>query len=240
MKLTDKDLMRACFRALYLWEFGDDAVKSKHKLTDKELLNYFANEWQELIKNKKPVAYTDAMVDCLIYSCGLRPQNLSNRKRPNINAYFNGTHIAQRHSNSLNTQRNNQYTYARSAMSQLGDDLDASKGARGGVKGYGNQRAFASRILFFAIPEMYFFNYSPTLQDNLKKSCNIKGIDHHKTYVQMNKLLKTYEDKIKKLPCPNFASDCNEELAKVIATNKWWERRVIDLAVLDNWKCFCK
>ena len=56
----------------------------------------------------------------------------------------------------------------------------------------------------------------------------------------MNKLLKTYEDKIKKLPRPNFASDCNEELAKIIETNKWWERRVIDLAVLDNWKCFCK
>jgi hypothetical protein len=240
MRLTDKDLMRACCRALYLWEFGDDEVKPKHKLSDKELLNYFANEWQELLKNKKPISYTKIMVDKLIYSCGLRPQNLSNRKRPNINFYFNGNHLAQRYLNSIKTLRNNQYTYARSAMSKLGDELDASKGSRGNIKGYGNQRAFASRILFFAIPQMYFFNYSPTLKEKLKEDWKVKGVEHNKAYTFMNRLLKRYESKIKKLPRPNFASDCSAEIATLIANNNWWERRVLDLAVLENWECFCR
>lgn len=236
MKLTDRQLMKASLRALYLWEFGDDEIKSKQKKSDKELLNYFSNEWLELLKNKKPIVYTDAMIDTLIYSCGMRKHNISNHKRPNINIFFNDPKLIQSYTTSLQAQKNKKYITARSNVTNLGKKLDPSRGSRGNYKGFGTQSAFASRILFFAIPNMQFFNYSDDLKDRLKEDWGVKGIDLKKSYAKMNKLLNKYEEQLKKLPRPIFDSNIKE----LIEQNNWWERRVLDLAVLQNWKCFCK
>jgi hypothetical protein len=236
MRLTDRQLMKASLRALYLWEFGDDEITSKLKVSDKELLAYFATEWIGFVKHKKPIAYTDAMINKLIYSCGMRTHNVTNRKRPNINIFFNSPKLLQSYTTSLQVQKNKKYITARSNVTNLGKLLDPSRGSRGNYKGFGTQSAFASRILFFAIPNMQFFNYSTTLQDRLKDEWKVKGVDLKKSYAKMNQLLNRYESQLKKLPRPNFDKDIKE----FVEQNNWWERRVLDLAVLHNWECFCR
>ena len=39
MKLTQKDLIRAACRAIYLWEFGDDEVGKADRVSDAKLMN---------------------------------------------------------------------------------------------------------------------------------------------------------------------------------------------------------
>ena len=31
-----------------------------------------------------------------------------------------------------------------------------------------------------------------------------------------------------------------EQLLEAVKDGDWWERRVLDLAVIHNWKCFCR
>ncbi len=232
MELTDRQIMKACCTALYLWEFGDDKVKEENRLSDKELMTYFSSQFFDLLQNKNTIDYSDDMVDSLMDSCGLRTHNKSNRKRPNINVFFNSPKTIQKYQSSQQAKKNNSYVVARGLVNTLGDMLDARKGSRGGHKGSGKQCAFASRILFFAITNINVFNHSPSLQKKLKEKWGIKGADLQKSYKQMNKLLKEYKVKLEKLPRPYLEDDL--ALKELIYATNWWERRVLDLAVLQS------
>ena len=59
MVITDRQLLKACCTALYLWEFGDDSVKEEKRLSDKDLIKYFAGEWNELLQVNKQIDYSD-------------------------------------------------------------------------------------------------------------------------------------------------------------------------------------
>jgi hypothetical protein len=232
MVITDRQLLKACCTALYLWEFGDDSVKEEKRLSDKDLMKYFAGEWNELLQVNKQIDYSNEMYDKLMDSCGMRGHNKSNRKLPNINIFFNNPTTLSKYQNSLQSKKNNSYLTARGLVNALGDLLDARKGSRGGHKGSGKQCAFASRILFFAITDMNVFNYSPALEKKLKNKWGVKGVDVQKSYKHMNVLLKEYEDKLKKLPRPYLEDDI--KLKELFENSNWWERRVLDLAVLQS------
>jgi hypothetical protein len=54
----------------------------------------------------------------------------------------------------------------------------------------------------------------------------------------MHKLHQANKEELKNLPRPKFSEV--KGIATAINEGDWWERRVLDLAVLQNWECFCK
>ena len=116
-------------------------------------------------------------------------------------------------------------------MVELAVELNArSANRRGGV-----QRAYASRILFFALPEIHIYNYSEPLINNLRKDYGLQGDTVDEVFELMNDLFVKHEKQLKRLPRPKFGKG-----GAVIKKGDWWERRVLDLAVLQNWHCFCR
>jgi hypothetical protein len=96
----------------------------------------------------------------------------------------------------------------------------------------GQQIALASRILFFALPELPFFNVSSGVASEL-------GIRQHTTN------LKAYWDALTALLVKHHAelSQCNRPaefekqenpVIKAAMKGDWWQRRVLDYALLTD------
>lgn len=239
MQLTDKQLMKACCRALYLWEFGDDNVNPKYRLSDKELLQYYGGIWTRAIKHNKQVKYKNPTIRKLIESCKVWKSQIKNPKLPNISFFLNDPLVRGKYLKALTNplKQRVRWQYGADFTTELSKELNASKGSKSYVKGYGNQRAFASRILFFAMPQIHCYNYTSPLLRRLECHCGLADNKVETVFSLMNDLFVLHEKKLRALPHPKF-SEANG-LAKVIREGDWWERRVLDLAVLQNWKCFC-
>ena len=231
LKVDEKDLIRACCRAIYLWEFGDDAVAENVRRADKELLKYFGTKWTKFAQQKnKNLIYDITELQELMFSCHV-PKQINNPNLNGVDSYLSTNALAQ-HNYVLGLQVNitARLDFAKTIASNLADELKNKKNML--------QPALASRILFFTMPEIHHYNYSEPLRESLKENYglvddNLKGV-----YERMTKLL--YEPNnfkiLKNLPRPNFPNN----LKKAVKDGDWWERRVLDLAVVQNWKCFCK
>ena len=68
--------------------------------------------------------------------------------------------------------------------------------------------------------------------------CSLQNDTVDGVYEKMNELFLLHETKLKNLPRPKF-DDLNG-LEVAINAGDWWERRVLDLAILENWECFCQ
>lgn len=247
MALTEKDIVRACCRAIYLWEFGDDEVDKRDRVSDKTLMTNFGVAWLRYKKNnRRLIKYTPQQVKDLILNCQVRKSQINNPKNPQIsatlmlptlistnaqNSYYS---ILDRCNKAYSTAtlHRTRWQYGREFTKELAKVLNArSAGLRGGV-----QRAFASRVLFFALPEMHVYNYSLPLIKRLKDDFSLQGDTVDEVFEKMNELYELYEKQLKQLPRPKFPANLRSEINK----GDWWERRVLDLAVLQNWDCFCK
>lgn len=245
MKLTSKDIVRACCRAIYLWEFGDDDIAPNDRLSDKELFNIFSRKWTNHKKSRRPITYSANQLKALIKNCKIRSTQISNPNNPRIAAYLTQPTIVSKNAQDTyysvldrsNTVYSNpirlrtRWEYGREFTKELAVELNArSANRRGGV-----QRAYASRILFFALPEIHIYNYSEPLINNLRKDYGLQGDTVDEVFELMNDLFVKHEKQLKRLPRPKFGKG-----GAVIKKGDWWERRVLDLAVLQNWHCFCR
>ena len=238
--LSQKQLVKACCRAIYLWEFGDDTVDAKVRLSDKELLNYFAGAWMNHKNHQAPVGYSLNHIEKLIYNCQVRLSQLSNPTLLGINNYFNDPTVLSRYNFTFASKirLRDRWNRGREFNEELASALNVSTVAGIPIPGSGDQKALASRVLFFAMPELHAFNYSGPLIDSLKSHGEYIGGDLVDVYIVMNDLLNDNMKELKKLPRPKFTN--KNGLSKAINLGDWWERRVLDLALLENWECFCK
>lgn len=100
----------------------------------------------------------------------------------------------------------------------------------------GNFRVpLASRILFFAIPNMSFFNFSNSLAKKmLFQSRPQAAIPFFMDILDKGFHLNSYLKKMK-LPPPSFLKP---NLYRMIYKSDWWQRRVLDLALLIHFRIF--
>lgn len=246
MGLTQKDLVKACCRAIYLWELGDDEVDEADRVSDAVLMNHFATAWLRYKRSNRRIAYTPKQITDLIKNCQVRKSQISNPKNPQISATLMLPTLVSTNSQntyysfldrcnkaySTPTLLRTRWQYGREFTKELAKILNAKSTIRRG----GVQRAFASRILFFALAEMHVYNYSEPLIKSLKKNFGLNGDTVDEVFEKMNDLYELHEQDLKKLPRPNFPNN----VRKAIKDGEWWERRVLDLAVIQNWKCFCR
>lgn len=170
MQLTQKQLIKACCRAIYLWEFGDDAVDVSVRKSDKALLQYFGGAWNDYKNGGKPTSYNIDEIKELIYNCQVRKTQLSNPQLPSISSYLNDPQILVKHDYVLATpiRLRTRWEFGKNCTNELAELLNISRVTRQYTRGAGDQKALASRILFFAMPEIHFYNYSQPLIDRLE------------------------------------------------------------------------
>jgi hypothetical protein len=240
MILSDKELTRACCRAIYLWELGDDTVDSSLRVSDKDLLSWFASSWMDHKNNQTQINYSSDHIHKLIYNCQVRLSQLANPTLLDINKYLNDPSVLSRYNftYAAKVRLRDRWNRGREFNEELASQLNESKVAGTVIPGSGDQKALASRVLFFAMPELHIFNYSGPLIESLKsRRCHI-GSEVSEVYEVMNDLLNSNLKELKKLPRPKFTS--KHGISKAIKLGDWWERRVLDLALLENWKCYCR
>ena len=238
--ISNKDLIRACCRAIYLWEFGDDAVDKAVRKSDKELMKYFGGIWARYTKTKrKNVRYSSKEIEKLIYNCQVRLSQLGNPQLSSISSVLSAPNTLASHNYvlALPIRRRTRWEFGRNFTKNLAQHLNVSTATGKVVKGAGDQRALASRLLFFAMPKIHFYNISIPLAKKLDTHYGLQANTVDAIYEKMNELFLCNEVALRKLPRPKFSELTG--LSASIKDGDWWERRVLDLAVLQNWKCFC-
>lgn len=228
--IEDKELIRACCRAIYLWEFGEDSVDKRYRKSDKDMLRYFGGGWTRYLKSKrKNVHYTEKELKNLMHSCIIERQ-LNNSKVVLIGQHLTQASVIASHNYVLGKAV--QLTGRLDTAKKLTDDLAIFLNI-----GKGNQPALASRVLFFAMPQLHFYNVSQPLVNNLRRYIDARFSTIDDIYDAMHLLHEANKTALKRLPRPKF--DKLGNLSAAIKDGEWWERRVLDLAVLENWDCFC-
>jgi hypothetical protein len=246
MELSQKDFVRAACRAIYLWEFGNDELDKEVRVSDAALMKHFGLAWIKYTNGKRQIVYTSQQLRDLILNCQVRKSQLNNPKNSQITAYLLRPTVICKNTQdtyysvldrskkaySTHTLLRTRWEYGVQFTEELAQSLNARNvGLRGGV-----QRAYASRVLFFALPQIHVYNYSEPLVEALKANFGLVSSTVDGVFKLMNELYLLHENELKKLPRPNFPSN----LKATIRQGDWWERRVLDLAILQNWKCFCK
>lgn len=251
MQLTQTQLIKACCRAMNLWGLGDDAVDAGFRESDKELLKCFGGAWNDYKNKSTPINYTQHQVEILIRNCQVRKSQIGNKNIPKISTYlmqptyypplvrdkFYSVLARRNHAFAIPKKPNARWEYAREFTKELALELDVRRGSITKVTAPrvsgGIQRAFASRVLFFALPEMHAYNYSLPLINKLKSNFKLQADTVDAVFEKMNELFLCNEQELRKLQRPNF--DDLDGLETSINAGDWWERRVLDLAILENW-----
>ena len=98
-----------------------------------------------------------------------------------------------------------------------------------------HQIILASRILFFNVPNIRIYNISSALARNL----HMKGQPfqyHHFYREEMDKYFTKNRNQLSKLSMPP-CSDLDNRVWDQVNQTDWWQRRVLDLALLINFGC---
>lgn len=93
----------------------------------------------------------------------------------------------------------------------------------------------ASRVLFFAAPNLPVFMYSDPLGEKLKINLKDKSAGVNQFFEAMSEGLEDNWAYLKDYQMPFFADKTlNDEFWNIARSNGWWQRRVLDLACVIN------
>jgi hypothetical protein len=93
----------------------------------------------------------------------------------------------------------------------------------------------ASRVLFFAAPNLPVFMYSDPLGEKLKINLKDKSAGVTQYFEAMSEGLGDNWAYLKDYQMPFFANKTlNDEFWEIARANGWWQRRVLDLACVIN------
>jgi hypothetical protein len=232
---SPRDLILAELCATDLWRGVNFSTGKNLKRSDEQFLIDFALPFNHLVNNSNiNNQITEDSIKCLVSVAKLTNiyrltnstdfqygiHSMSNNILP---IYFNCQ------ANLLNPNPSPLYEYGTNAILQLGRDFvnNPKKPSK-----YGNYRiALASRILFFTIPNMLLFNFSSGLAKNmLFKSSPQNEIGGFNEALSNGLQLNTGLHSMS-LPAPIWM---NISLYEQIQNTDWWQRRVLDLALLQH------
>ncbi len=88
----------------------------------------------------------------------------------------------------------------------------------------------ASRILFFLLPHLQFFNLSVAIGDALQQN---HLTETKELWLSLNRLVIHHGNFLDTLVKPSeFQKNKDNQYTQIANTGKWWHRRVMDLAIL--------
>lgn len=220
--LAREIIIEACCDAIRLWEFGNPNVtKPELAMSDMELLEYFGGAWIDLQKRGKAIAYDTEKIMGLIHTCEIKKVLIHNPKLDECSKFISSKRFGKLMAASENKSIAAKSDYGIKFITDLGKKLSSTGG---------DQPALASRLLFFAVPQATIFNYSAPLISKLKKRYSLADSSLKEVGRVMTELYKHHYKELSELPRPKFPSKLN----KSIKDGGWWERRVLDLAILNH------
>jgi hypothetical protein len=214
-----------------LWNEIDFEIGNANHISDEDLLHRFAMPVQALLKNPSTKQQiTEHDIRALIRVAGLKPLfRSSNPTDFQAGILKFGVTVFPLYKDWLSGNQ---------ASNQLGVTgkitLDWSPTFVVNVSGHtvnGNHRVpIAVRILFFALPDMMFFNFSNDLSKAMQLQTRPQAaLPNFNQYLFQGIIdTKNELDKLK-MPAPTIMT--SKLLAKA-EQNGWWQRRVLDLALL--------
>jgi hypothetical protein len=231
---TDLDLADACARELWRGYRYHNGSKTT---SDDWLLHNFSMPTKKYLDGKtKGININSKKIKHLIKATQVRKGsrkddlNITNGMRylPHQMQLFKGIYLSQNRSDQ------DFFSIPSILVYEVGKSF-----YKGKVKNpiNGCQAAFASRLLFFALPELPIFNYSR----NLAASIGIKNLqaphvipDFYEIvaegYCRDWTMLNQYE-----MPFSNYIDD---DFWLMIKKLGWWQRRIYDIALLLHYKKF--
>jgi hypothetical protein len=114
------------------------------------------------------------------------------------------------------------------AVSKLGEEFFKKYNK----KKSGVHIALASRILFFAVPDMMFFNYSNQIATALGFPTYKPVQIIHQYYKVLETGLNLNWQELIKFDMPLAAIELPDDLWMTARNNGWWQRRIFDLALI--------
>ena len=214
-----------CARALW-YGINYETGKST-RVSDARLLSEFASNFYEYHKNRvrfKPGIFISNIND-LIIACGIK-------------VLFRGIVDMNFHKgiNSIYQDVYPEFLKAQKTPSLISNHRvgvncleKLSKGFLRNAKG--NRLNLASRVLFFLSPNLHTFN----MNNNVAKFFGLPSRPHYhyQEYFELFSIgLKTNQTKLSKYKLPPIRDGLPETIWNQIYRTDWWERRVLDLAVL--------
>lgn len=229
-KFSDFNLLVAELCAIDLWNGINFENGKKREISDEELLSDFSNKFYKLIKNSSPKNFiTEASIRRLIRAAKIKALFRS----ANPLDFKRGIRCIARNIVNLYKNRLQTISYETEAVLELGAHF--VKPIKNPTRNGNFRVPLAARILFFAIPNMQFFNFSNILAEKMlfqkRPQTSISYFNESlkkglKINISLNKM---------KLPPPSFMKPF---LYKKIYKTNWWQRRVLDLALLLHFKVF--
>ena len=223
-------LANVCAEACW-YGINFENLKVNQLTSDEGLLNYFA---EPMYKHGRNVAVYDpdiftSRVDDLITVCGLRMLRL---KLHNIS--FNGAILTIK--NQIYPEFDSVQTTLTSPQSPMLPSIVIRNLSRGMVtQPHYHQIILASRILFFNVPNIKIYNISSALAKNLQ----MKGqpFQYHVQYQEkMDLFFLQNRTQLSAHVLPSY-SVLDKKVWSQIKQTDWWQRRVLDLALLIHFKC---
>lgn len=228
---TIDELRLAHLCALELWEGREFDTGKTAYLSDEELLHEFSLRFNAAKANPNTLVQIDEdLVRELIRVARLKALYRSSSKMNFANATNT---IANDIVNSYNNWMANQAGLVAHAQTTQ-SILDLAAGFVDQPPNINSPKYFrvalASRVLFFAVPEMLFFNFS----NGLNKAMNFQSQPQAAISIFNRELfdgLQRNDVLLSRCPMPN-QTILSSKTWNDAKSNGWWKRRVLDIALL--------
>lgn len=227
---AELDIADLCARDL--WR-GKDFTSGKTQTSDEVLMGYFAPNFFKLRTGKrKKLGYLDDDIDALVKVGRISLfNNVANTSFPKGVLSIQNNLLPK-----YRLWKNHSAASVPAKMNSYG--IDATKIISMDFVRYNTRKPYkhrislASRLLFYVAPDMMLFNYS----SNLSKAMGYRGQPQsilpkfagamEDGLIRNWKLLSSYE-----LPF-SYSLKFNQDVWQLARDNGWWQRRVLDLALL--------
>ena len=235
-KFSAKEIKLANACAVLIWN-GVSYESGKEILSDRDLLIYFSHE---LAKNHLSSSHrlnlSRAMLHDLIIVSLLKPMY----RKQNELSYSNMENYLrrdfQKFIKAINTSKNSEEKLEHA--SQLVRETGKAVVLPNVSAKAGYRIPFASRLLFFAAPQILIFNYANRLAE---KKMNYQSRPHYayKDYAfdLLGGLRKNWAE-LSKYSIPTKEPLKAEADIKIAYKTHWWARRVLDIALLIRFGVF--
>jgi hypothetical protein len=235
-KFSKFKLKIAELSAISIWNGINYETGKEIFISDEELLKTFSVSFLRLVKRKsKKSLITESLIRSLIKVAKMKAMYRSS----NPTDFKRGIRFLRNNTTTLYENYIKDKSpilpidYAINLVLELGKNFPKKNNK---ISINGNYRIpLATRVLFFAIPDMPFFNFS----ERLAKKMNFQSRPQAAIPFYMKKLERgLYRNKAlfkMKLPPTN---QMDHNLYNKIKKTNWWQRRILDLALLFHFKIF--
>jgi hypothetical protein len=222
--IDNATIQSANLLALSLWRGIDLRNTTIIHPNDRQLFYTFGRKALLAIEDNTNAEFYEKDIRHLIRVGGLIPLHInSDINFLGLTSWFNEPETREAIANAKSNNGEVGATTTFGLLSSLADALTMPNGTR--------HITLASRILFFLLPNLQFFNLS-------SKLANVFGIHHldntRELWLELNELNMQHEKLLNTLQKPDDFYSTTLQFTYISDRGNWWHRRVIDLAAIST------